>query len=66
LGFAFHANFGRIYSATLELQYSGDVGDIIWNDNYITEEWKMPSAPKAIESNAAEIADKAKEDIEDI
>lgn len=40
-------------------------GDI-WNDKYITEKWKMPTPPKAIESNAEEIANKAKEDIEDV
>ena len=55
-------------------QYSYDKADEqtaqvfgdIWNKDYITEDWKMPTAPKAIESNAEEIADKAKEDIDDI
>ena len=49
------------------IEQTGHVFGDIWNDNYITEGWKMPSAPKApIESNAEEIADKAKEDIEDV
>ena len=40
-------------------------GDI-WNPNYITESWKIPSAPSEIKSNAGEIADEAKDDIEDL
>jgi hypothetical protein len=40
-------------------------GDI-WNEDYITEDWKMPTPPKAIESNAEEIADDAKDDIDDV
>lgn len=56
------------------IQYSYDRADRqtgltfgdIWNENYITKDWAMPDSPKPIESNAAEIADKAKEDIEDI
>ena len=56
------------------IQYSYDKSDEqtghtfgdIWNDNYITEDWKMPSAPKEIKSEAADIADKAKDDIEDL
>ena len=40
-------------------------GDI-WNPNYITEKWQMPAPPKEIESNAADIAKDAKDDIEDI
>lgn len=55
-------------------QYSYDKGDAetslalgdIWNKNYTTAEWKMPSPPKEIESNAEEIADKAKDDIDDV
>ncbi len=54
------------YSFDRADRQTGHVFGDIWNDNYITEEWKMPSAPKGIESNAADIADKAKEDIEDI
>lgn len=56
------------------IQYSYDRADRqtgatfgdIWNPNYITEDWKMPEAPKAIESNASKIAEDAKKDIEDI
>ena len=55
-------------------QYSYDKGDTetslalgdIWNSNYTTEEWKMPSPPSEIKSQAGEEADKAKEDIDDI
>ena len=54
------------YSFDRADRQTGHVFGDIWNDNYITEEWKMPSAPSPIESNAAEIADKAKKDIEDI
>ena len=59
-------NRGIQYSFDRADRQTGHVFGDIWNDNYITEEWKMPSAPKAIESNAEEIADKAKKDIEDI
>jgi len=56
------------------IQYSYDKSDEqtghtfgdIWNDNYITEDWKMPSAPSEIKSEAADIADEAKDDIEDL
>ena len=54
------------YSFDRADRQTGHVFGDIWNDNYITEDWKMPSAPAPIESNAAEIADKAKDDIEDI
>ena len=54
------------YSFDRADRQTGHVFGDIWNSDYITEDWKMPSAPKAIESNAAEIADKAKDDIEDI
>ena len=54
------------YSFDRADRQTGHVFGDIWNDQYITEDWKMPSAPKAIESNAADIADKAKDDIEDI
>jgi len=59
-------NRGTQYSFDRADRQTGHVFGDIWNPNYITEEWKMPSAPAPIESNAAEIADKAKEDIEDI
>ena len=59
-------NRGTQYSFDRADRQTGHVFGDIWNDNYITEEWKMPSAPSPIESNAAEIADKAKKDIEDI
>ena len=59
-------NRGTQYSFDRADRQTGHVFGDIWNDNYITEEWKMPSAPAAIESNAEEIADKAKKDIEDI
>ena len=57
-----------------QTQYSFDRADRqtahvfgdIWNPNYITEKWQMPAPPKEIESNAAEIAKDAKDDIEDI
>ena len=54
------------YSFDRADRQTGHVFGDIWNDNYITEEWKMPSSPKPIESNAEKIADKAKEDIEDL
>ena len=59
-------NRGVQYSFDRADRQTGHVFGDIWNDNYITEDWKMPSAPEAITSNAADIADKAKEDIEDI
>ena len=59
-------NRGVQYSFDRADRQTGHVFGDIWNDNYITEEWKMPSAPEKIESNAADIADKAKKDIEDI
>ena len=59
-------NKGTQYSFDRADRQTGHVFGDIWNDDYITEEWKMPSAPSKIESNAAEIADKAKDDIEDI
>ena len=54
------------YSYDKADEQTGHVFGDVWNDNYITEGWKMPTPPKAVESNAEEIADKAKEDIEDI
>ena len=59
-------NRGTQYSFDRADRQTGHVFGDIWNDNYITEDWKMPSAPAPIESNAEEIADKAKDDIEDI
>ena len=59
-------NRGTQYSFDRSDRQTGHVFGDIWNDNYITEEWKMPSAPSAIESNAEDIAEKAKKDIEDI
>ena len=59
-------NRGIQYSFDRSDRQTGHVFGDIWNDNYITEDWKMPSAPAAIESNAEEIADKAKKDIEDM
>ena len=59
-------NRGIQYSFDRADRQTGHVFGDIWNDNYITEEWKMPKPPKAIESNAAEIAEDAKKDIEDI
>ena len=59
-------NRGTQYSFDRADRQTAQVFGDIWNPNYITEEWKMPTPPKAIESNAAELADKAKEDIEDI
>ena len=40
-------------------------GDI-WHPDYITEDWKTPTPPKAIESKAGELADDAKDDIDDM
>jgi hypothetical protein len=54
------------YSYDKADEQTGFVFGDVWNPNYITEKWQMPEAPKPIESNAEEIADKAKEDIEDI
>ena len=54
------------YSFDRADRQTGHVFGDIWNSNYITEDWKMPSAPKAIESNAKDIAEDAKKDIEDI
>ena len=45
---------------------TGHVFGDIWNDNYITEDWQMPDSPAEIKSNAEEIADDAKEDVEDM
>ena len=59
-------NRGVQYSFDRADRQTGHVFGDIWNDNYITEDWKMPSAPEPITSNAADIADKAKKDIEDI
>lgn len=59
-------NRGIQYSFDRADRQTGHVFGDIWNDNYITEEWKMPSDPDPIVSNAAEIAKDAKDDIEDI
>ena len=57
---------GIQYSYDKADEQTGHVFGDIWNDNYITENWKMPTPPKEIKSEAAEIADDAKEDIEDV
>lgn len=54
------------YSFDRADRQTGQVFGDIWNDDWITEDWKMPTPPKAIESNAADIAKQAKDDIEDI
>jgi hypothetical protein len=54
------------YSFDRADRQTGHVFGDIWNPNYITEDWKMPSAPGKIESNADEIAKKAKDDIDDV
>jgi len=54
------------YSFDRADRQTGHVFGDIWNDNYITEDWKMPSPPKEIKSEAKEIAEDAKDDIEDI
>lgn len=41
------------------------LGDI-WNNKYNTEKWQFGEDPDKIESNAEEIAKKAKEDVEDV
>ena len=61
-----HIGRSTQYSFDRADRQTGHVFGDIWNKDYITEEWKMPTPPKAIESNADEIADKAKDDIEDI
>ena len=63
---ATHIGRSTQYSYDKADEQTGHVFGDIWNPNYITEEWKMPAPPKPIESNAEEIADKAKEDIDDI
>ena len=59
-------NRGIQYSFDRSDRQTGHVFGDIWNNNYITEEWKMPSAPAPIESNAEKIAKDAKDDIEDL
>lgn len=54
------------YSFDRADRQTGHVFGDIWNPDYITEDWKMPTPPKAIDSNAEEIADKAKDDIDDV
>ena len=54
------------YSFDRADRQTGHVFGDIWNPNYITEDWKMPSSPKKIESDAEEIAKKAKDDIDDV
>ena len=45
-------------------QMAHTFGDI-WHPDYIHEDWKMPTPPKPIESNAGEIAEDAKEDVDE-
>ena len=59
-------NRGVQYSFDRADRQTGHVFGDIWNPNYITEEWKMPTPPAEIKSEAADIADKAKDDIEDM
>ena len=54
------------YSFDRADRQTGHVFGDIWNENYITEDWKMPTPPKAIESKAGELADDAKDDIDDV
>ena len=54
------------YSFDRADRQTGHVFGDIWNENYITENWKMPTPPKAIESKAGEIADDAKDDVDDV
>ena len=54
------------YSFDRADRQTGHVFGDIWNKDYITENWKMPTPPKAIESKAGEIADDAKDDIDDV
>ena len=54
------------YSYDRADRQTGHVFGDMWNDDYITEDWQMPSAPEEIKSNAEEIADKAKDDIDDL
>jgi len=54
------------YSFDRADRQTGHVFGDIWNPGYINREWKMPTAPDPIESNAGDIADKAKKDIEDM
>ena len=61
-----HLGRGIQYSYDKADEQTGHTFGDIWNDNYITENWKMPSAPKEIKSEAAEIAEDAKDDIEDL
>ena len=59
-------NRGTQYSFDRADRQTAQVFGDIWNPNYITEEWKMPSDPDPIVSNASQIAKDAKDDIEDI
>lgn len=59
-------NRGIQYSFDRADRQTGHVFGDIWNSNYITQDWMMPTPPKAIESNAADIAKDAKKDIEDL
>ena len=59
-------NKGVQYSFDRADRQTGHVFGDIWNKDYITEEWKMPSAPAKIESEAGDIADEAMSKIEDM
>ena len=54
------------YSFDRADRQTGHVFGDVWNPSYINRQWKMPTAPDPIESNAGNIADKAKKDIEDM
>ena len=59
-------NRGIQYSFDRSDAQTGHVFGDIWNDNYFYEDWKMPKPPSEIKSETADIAEKAKEDIEDM
>ena len=44
---------------------TGHVLGDVWNNDYITEDWVTPKPPSEIKSNAGELAEEAKDDIED-
>ena len=61
-----HIGRSTQYSYDRADRQTGLVFGDIWNKDYITEDWKMPTPPKAIESDAKDIADDAKDDIDDV
>ena len=61
-----HLGRSTQYSYDKADEQTGHVFGDVWSPNYITENWKIPTPPKEIKSDAAEIAEEAKDDIEDV